>query len=324
MWKSFVRASSDRSAFRRCEGKEIVSKRPRYSRWRRLPPVYRLGEDKGPDPNLEPQRLTVYLPGTILDAAEAQAHKAGIETIQEYCTDLLRRAIEAERVREQVAEVEARRGPLEGLYQIANDPEYLAEWSALAGARESTVPKPSLVEPEPAAEPAPGPDPEPESITVVVPEPEVAIPDAVAAGAATAEVPMPARAPAEPSTQPVLTPSAQVVLRHCGQAGDDPQAFLPSLRRGESAPLAEIAELARALQSLEAEYQGAATIHRQVAYALHRLALEAQVLHTDAWPGAFDAWTVDTIRAVQEAVDRVLSGQDIRYYPADFRPEDPL
>ncbi len=40
--------------------------------------------------------------------------------------------------------------------------------------------------------------------------------------------------------------------------------------------------------------------------------------------GAFDAWTVDTIRAVQKAVDRVLSGEDIRYYPTDFRPEDPL
>ena len=79
------------------------------------------------------------------------------------------------------------------------------------------------------------------------------------------------------------------------------------------------------MQSLEAEYQGAGTIHRQVAYALHRLALEAQVLQTDAWPGGdFDAWTVDTIRAVQEAVDRVLSGEDIRYYPTDFRPEDPL
>ena len=88
-----------------------MAKRPRYSRWRRLPGLYRLGEDKGPDPNLEPQRLTLCLPGTILDAAEAQAKKAGIETIQEYCTDLLRCVIEAERVREQVAEVEARRGP---------------------------------------------------------------------------------------------------------------------------------------------------------------------------------------------------------------------
>ncbi|HMB03601.1 MAG TPA: hypothetical protein VKP69_07655, partial [Isosphaeraceae bacterium] len=204
-----------------------MAKRPRYSRWRRLPGLYRLGENKGPDPNLEPQRLTVYLPGTVLDTAEALANKAGIETIQEYCTDLLRRAIDAERVREQVAEFEARRGPLEGLHQIANDPEYLAEWSALAGARERTVPRPSLVEPVSAAEPAPGPDPEPESITVVVPEPEVAIPEALAAGVATADVPRPTRAPAEPSTRSGPTPSAQVVLRHSSQAGGDPPGVPP-------------------------------------------------------------------------------------------------
>ena len=61
---------------------------------------------------------------------------------------------------------------------------------------------------------------------------------------------------------------------------------------------------------LEAEFEGSRTIPRQVAHALHRLALEAQVLHTDAFPGAFDDWTVDTIRAVQEAVDvPIVSGK---------------
>jgi hypothetical protein len=45
------------------------------------------------------------------------------------------------------------------------------------------------------------------------------------------------------------------------------------------------------------------------------------VLHTDAWPGAFDEWTVDTLRAVQEAVERILSGQDIRYFSDDSGPE---
>src|SRR5581483_10511229 len=157
------------------------------------------------------------------------------------------------------------------------------------------------------------------SLSVTVPEPEVTIPESLAAEVG----PMPAEDRPEPSTPRHLTPSAEVVLRHSGQSGVDPRGFLPSLRRGESAPLAEIAELARALQLLEAEYQGAELIPRRVAYALHRLALEAQVLHTDAWPGTFDDWTVDTIRAVQEAVDRVLSGQDIRYYPTDSRRETP-
>ena len=70
-----------------------------------------------------------------------------------------------------------------------------------------------------------------------------------------------------------------------------------------------------ALNALEVEYREARAIDRRVAYALHRLAFEAQILHTDAWPGSLDAETVGLIRVVQEAVDRVLSGEDIRYYP---------
>ena len=50
-----------------------------------------------------------------------------------------------------------------------------------------------------------------------------------------------------------------------------------------------------------------------MAHALHRLALESQVLLTDAWPGAFDGRMIAAIRTVQEAVERILSGQDIRY-----------
>ena len=71
-----------------------------------------------------------------------------------------------------------------------------------------------------------------------------------------------------------------------------------------------------ALHRLEAEQQGASVLDRRLAYALHRLALESQVLLTEAWPGVFDDRTVGAIRAVQEVVERILSGQDIRYYQA--------
>src|SRR5215212_2685262 len=133
-----------------------VAKRPRYSRWRRLPRVYRSGEFKLPDPNPEPQRLTVYLKDEWLDAAEIQAVRAGVDTVQEYCAELLRRAIEAERTRVQVAEAEARRGALEGFDEIANDPEYLAEWSAQAAPRDRRSPAVigARVEPAPALGPA--------------------------------------------------------------------------------------------------------------------------------------------------------------------------
>jgi hypothetical protein len=275
-----------------------VPNRPRYSRWRRLPGVFRFGEKSRPTPKLEPERLTLYLPWELLDAAEAQAAQAGIPTIQEYCTLLLERALESERIRSHVADIEAQRGPLAGLHEIAEDPEYLAEWSAQAQAqaqaRQRSDPvridaPPELTEPPGPGESESEPDPEPET------------------------VPEPGRTSERGLLQTRLSPAAQVVIEHASPVGVDDSSFLACLRRGQPVPLAEIAELARALHVLERELQAAGTIDRRVAHALYRLAFESQVLHTDAWPGAFDEWTVDTMRAVQEAVDRILSGQDIRY-----------
>ncbi len=65
---------------------------------------------------------------------------------------------------------------------------------------------------------------------------------------------------------------------------------------------------------------GADVLDRRMAHALHRLALESQVLLTDAWPGAFDDRVIAAIRTVQEGVERVLSGEDIRYYPSPSEP----
>src|SRR6185312_1811250 len=110
--------------------------------------------------------------------------------------------------------------------------------------------------------------------------------------------------------------AAAVILRHAGQGGNAPYGFLPCLRRGESVPPAEVAELAEALAGLEREHRDDRSMDRGLTFALHRLAFESQILTTDAWPGAFDVWTVDMVRAVQEAVERILSGADIRYYPA--------
>jgi hypothetical protein len=116
---------------------------------------------------------------------------------------------------------------------------------------------------------------------------------------------------AEPS------PAALVVLRHAAVGSDDPEGFLATIRRGESVPEAAAGELLQAINALEVEYRDARALDRRVAYALHRLAFEGQVLHTDAWPGALDESTVTLLRIVQEAVDRVLSGEDIRYYPPE-------
>ena len=287
-----------------------MAKRPKFSRWRRLPGVYRFCEQKAPDPNQELQRVSLYVPWEVIDAAEVQAGRLGYANAQDYCTDLLMKAVDDERVREQVAGVEAKRGALKGLNEISDDPDYLAEWRG-------TV-----------SQPRPRPTAEPVVIARAVGTPDIQYPDehdarplpavvtALSAQSPAASAPGPGPPAVSISGPEELSPSAWVVLRHSAQAQGDPMSFLPCLRRGEAVPPSEVAELAQALHSLESEYRGAPAMDRRLTFALHRLAFESQILHTDAWPNAFDPWTIDMLRAVQEAVERILSGQDIRYSSA--------
>jgi hypothetical protein len=112
-----------------------------------------------------------------------------------------------------------------------------------------------------------------------------------------------------------MDPSAiEAVLSHVGPGQNDPHAFLPALRRGVPVPPEKVAQLMAALQRLELDNQGATLLDRKLSYALHRLAMESQVLLTEAWPGVFDDRMQTAIRGVQEMVERILSGQNIRYY----------
>ena len=308
-----------------------MPKRPRFSRWRRLPGVFRTGDNRPATSGTELDRIILYVPARILDLAEALAEKAGVATVQDYCALLLMQSLEYERVTQKVADFEARRGPLEGLKQIAADPDYLAEWQEssdskpdgppqsgpnhdatgqIALVRNESMPvdivysevevrpieprRGSFVRPEDRREP----DDERESIPTV---PEVSKTSTV-------------------SVKPMVLKmsdslAADVISRHAG-SGEDQSGFLSCLRRGEPVPGAKSAELIYALNQLEDELRGSDVIDRRTAHALHRLALESQVLLTDAWPGVFDERVITVIRSVQEAVERILSGQDIRYYPA--------
>ncbi len=105
-----------------------MPKRPRFSRWRRLPGVFRSGEHRPPERGNELDRIILYVPAAILDLAERLAEKEGAATVQEYCAQLLTKAVEDARVRHKVSDFESRRGPLEGLKEIASDPDYLTEW----------------------------------------------------------------------------------------------------------------------------------------------------------------------------------------------------
>lgn len=102
----------------------------RFSRWRRLTGAHRILEKRLPTYQTEPQRLTLYLPGALLDQAEHLALRAGGTNIQLYCEALLSRAIveETERI-----ENEARAAATDALASIehmARDAESMDEWSA--------------------------------------------------------------------------------------------------------------------------------------------------------------------------------------------------
>jgi len=253
-----------------------------------------------------------------------------VPTVQDYCALLLMQSLEKERVQQKVADFEARRGPLEGLKQIADDPDYLAEWQERSDSKSEGAPQSgtntdangpislarnepvvvdiALAEVEPRAlESMSGPFLEANAAPQTSDEQRSMPTDADAGVISIVSL--------RPAVLKMSDSSAfDVISRHAG-SGDDPLAFLPCLRRGEPVPPVKSAELIYALNQLEEELKGVDAIDRRTAHGLHRLALESQVLLTDAWPGVFDERVITVIRTVQEAVERILSGQDIRYYP---------
>jgi hypothetical protein len=311
-----------------------LPRRPRFSRWRRLPGIFRTGDRRPIDSGTELDRLILYVPARILDLAEELAERAGAPTVQDYCALLLMHALENERVQQKVSDFEARRGPLEGLKQIADDPAYLVEWQEQSEARPEGGPRrdrdagtagPVRDEALLIELPAPVPEGfadatgvEAENEYPVFRTPESAVDEPSPPGAA--DPPVVSIITLNPTVRPMSEQNAiEIIARHVG-AGDDDWGFLPCLRRGEGVSMGKVAELTKALGQLEDELQGSPVIDRRAAHALHRLALESQVLLTDAWPGAFDERVVAAIRTVQEAVERILSGQDIRYYPTPTAP----
>lgn len=311
---------------------KTVAKRPRYSRWRRLPGVFRSGE-KRPDAQDDAlDRIILYLPAKLLDLAESLAEKTGEPSVQQYCESLLKRALDQERVNQKVADVESKRGRLTGLDEIAADPDYLAEWqrrAATSGDREraTAVPPDSHGAGQIEDEPAP-------PVVVEIMSNQEDFPGLAQSGSAgesayttagpgmAVTLPRGAIEAVGPRTIVVMNnnSSMAILAKHVGWAADD-WGFLPCLRRGEAVPAAKSAELIWGLHQIEDELKGATTLDRRLAHALHRLALESQVLLTDLWPGAFDEPAIAVIRSVQEAVERILSGQDIRYY-SNSRPDD--
>ena len=260
----------------------------------------------------EVQRLTLYLPGGLLDLAEDLAELADVPTIQEYCARLLARALEDERAGWRVADAEAKRGPLEGLRAIAKDPGYLAEWRPQDGPpvdNEGEADGPGLTVPI-ALEPTFLEPEEPETAEAPPTPPTTETAEPLMVRVETRRPVEPVVAPARRITPELIDGRAMEILWSHVAPGDQSSAgFLPRLRRGESIPATEVAEVLEALRRLEDENQSAAGLDRRLAYALYRLALESQVLMTEVWPGAFDETTVEGVRSAQEMVERILSGE---------------
>lgn len=251
-----------------------MPERPRFSRFRRLPGLYRFGDAKPPDLDAEPQLLAIYLPAGVLDRAEKLAMMAGSETMQEYCTRLLHEAIEVEEEHARLEAEAARHGTLESLDELTSDPEYLSQWTAQTRGRDEE-------------------------------------------GQADLKFTPPS---ADDSAR---VQARAVVLRHAGIGEDDPEALLVKLRRGETLGAEDLVELSAALVELESSLAGHHAIDRRLAYALHKLAFEGQILTTEGMSlASTDPGTVDALRHVQEAVDRILSGEDIRYFADPSGPAD--
>ncbi len=243
-----------------------MPERPRFSRFRRLPGLYRFADAKPPDLNAEPQLLALYLPAGVLDRAEKLAMRAGSETVQDYCTRLLHEAIKNQEQQVLQEVQEARQGTLESLDELTSDPDYVSQWSAQSRHREEGEPT----------------------------EVKLTSPDESASNFPSA---------------------SETIFRHAALGSADPEALLVKLRRGEAIGPELLAELAESLAELEASLRLADRIDRRLAYALHKLAFEGQILLTEGLtPASADPATVDAVRRVQEGVDRILSGEDIRYF----------
>ena len=308
-------ASSGRApgtAPRRDDGRLTVAKRNKYSRWRRLPAgLSRTSRRQFPDDHDEPRPLTLSSPAprsTRRRSRPGARAPRRSRNIARGCSGASwtssGSASRSPRSRRVGAPSKgSRRSPTTRNTSPSGTPRPRAR------PRRTASPPPELPHPETDLE---AESPTPDASEVEEPpggrvrprsavrspsrrgRPRTQPPDVPSAALdrveSEPEPSLDSTAPRRPSAEE-FSASAEIVLRHAGRVDAEGATFLNSLRRGETLDLAAVAELARALRDLEAEYGDATAVDRRLAFALHRLAFEGQVLLTDSWPGAFDTWT---------------------------------
>jgi hypothetical protein len=269
-----------------------MSDKLRFSRWRRLPGLHRVTEHKIPTHLTEPQRLTLYLTGEIMDLAEELARQAKARSPQHFCEDLLTQALLTEQDKEEKR--------VEGIVVSAFDAlEGYVREEALDTERDLII-EPSEVE---DTQPAP-----PVAPRVAI---RLAIPQATILSKTEEELSdreTVIKNPAHPQPSFSADRAAETVMRHAGlRELLNSSAFLPRLRLGECVESPEVSDLFEALDVLEQSLQKDPRLDKSLAQALHRLAYEPQVLISEAWPIlAEDLETMKTVRIVQAQVERIF------------------
>jgi len=257
-----------------------VSKQLRFSRWKRLPGLSRVTEHKIPTHLAELQRLTLYLPGELLDLAEELGMQAGHKTPQRYCEDLLTQALQGQGLQEETKVQDMVKSAL------ADAADYLYQESLDTG-RDILIGLTDPVQPN-------GP------FTLRLNGP--AVTQEVGAQP-TGDAPPKANESAD-----TLALAKMEVIRHAGLAtSNDTGTFLATLRLGEVPSESAADSLLSALEILDHGMASDEVVPRDLAGALYRLAYEPQVLLTEAWPVlAQDEFTLRLVRRVQAGVEQIL------------------
>ena len=238
------------------------------SRFKRMPQVWRLGQDapKAIDPLGDEFRITIYLTNSQADRAEKAAVKSGLCDLQAWCQANLRKLVntlDEDFHTPKFPSIRTRQvssGPeINAEMDIPDDPAFLREWAGISEPQAPALPAPS----EPSS------PPEIESELVF-----------------------------DPDLDPIQK-SADLTLSL--------NQILTNLRAGRQPSESDVLMVCRKLESIATSMKSSTSLPRSLVRSLYRLALESQVLITEVHPRlGLDLTVVTRVRQLQSAVGKIL------------------
>ncbi len=239
----------------------------------RVPGTFQSYQKEGLNVSSEPQRIVLYLPIELLDRIEQRALTEGMDSLQRYCEQLIINAF---------GDLDQRPKPK---FESSPDPPVVR--NALRSLDENLDLIESLSEAEEAM-----PSQQEEIRVASAPTSTMlfeAIPEIVDDAVAT-------------------------ILQHAGINDPQQRGLLSRLRASDQIDPNAFFGLWNALEQLENSLRESPILDRRLGFALHRLGFEGQILVSEPVSGTvFEEHVIQFVRLIQEKVDRILSGQDIRY-----------